>query len=299
MARMDQYHAIIGRLEHVTHDGRGLTARCPFAGDRSRHPNGDRTPSFRAWLGEKGELVCRCMGCQATWRDVATAMGLPPTAFFPGVAVQSRIKSRQVAQYPYYDGDKLIAVKLRWEPGFIEGRSKDFTWKRPIPQGWANNLHKGNYVQKSAGWWAKTEGSGGIQLETLSVDHLLYGRMGDIKQPVIVCESEKDVDLLQQLGVFAVCPPFGCNKWTRAQSGRLHGRRVVVVADDGAIDHATRVAGSLLLSAASVRVVTPGGIYLPPPGKGLGNWLATVPEPERKAKLIQAVCEFREWQSVA
>jgi hypothetical protein len=304
MKQIDQYHEIIGRLTNVHMDGRGLTARCPLASDVSRHPNGDRTPSFRAWIGKDGELVCKCMGCQCDWRDVAKALGIPLTAFFPGQLPKSTIRPRRVADYHYYDGRRLVAIKIRYEPGFIAGKAKDFMWKRPLlDQGWAKGLDAGHYVQTKPGWWVIGEGTG-QDLPKVDVSGLLYGtiRIEENRDaPVIVCESEKDCDLLYRLRVAAVCPPYGCGKWTRAQSELLRGRRVVVVSDDGqtAVDHAARVAGSLLLTASAVRLVVPGGTYRPPTGKGVGNWLETMPEMERRPALATAVKEQREWRSVA
>lgn len=302
MKGWDHYAAILERLEIHARDAKGLTARCPMG--VLRHPNGDRTPSLRLWLGNRGELVCHCLGCRANWRDIARCIGIQIDAFFPPKPTgrPTISKSRVVAEYPYYDRMwALIAVKSRWEPGFIDGQSKSFSWKRPYRDGWLKGLDAGHFSLKegTSNWWVPG-GTSGVWHDKVDVSGLLYNLPAVQQHPgkgLFVVESEKDVHLLQQLKILAVCPPYGCGKWTPQQAEILSGRRVIVVSDDGdsAVEHATKVAGSLMLTAASVRLVVPGGEYQPPKGKGLGNALEAMPAERRLDRLKAIVNSAPEW----
>jgi len=74
---------------------------------------------------------------------------------------------------------------------------------------------------------------------------------------VYVCEGEKDVDALRQVGVVATCNPMGAGKWSDEFSEFLRGANAVVVQDkdDKGRTHAREVARSLAQVASSVRVV--------------------------------------------
>ena len=48
---------------------------------------------------------------------------------------------------------------------------------------------------------------------------------------VFVCEGEKDVDLLRELGLVATTNPLGGGKWLDGYSRFLKGREVVITAN--------------------------------------------------------------------
>ena len=74
---------------------------------------------------------------------------------------------------------------------------------------------------------------------------------------VIVLEGEKDADSTRDLGFTAACNPGGAGKWRPEYSEVLRGKRVAIIADAdrAGIDHAHRVATSLVGIAQSVRLI--------------------------------------------
>lgn len=65
---------------------------------------------------------------------------------------------------------------------------------------------------------------------------------------VWVCEGEKDVHALEQLGLVATCNSGGAGKWTEAHSGHLVGAavvRIIADGDDPGRAHARRIFESL------------------------------------------------------
>src|SRR4029077_4566368 len=113
---------------------------------------------------------------------------------------------------------------------------------------------------------------------------------GRAKQPVLVCEGEKDTNTAVQLGYAATTNPGGVGKWRKEFDEFLRGADVVVISDndpqlkdkktgapmfhpDGrpmlpGQDHAAAVARRLRKVAASVRIV------IVPQQKDLSEWVA-------------------------
>lgn len=185
--------------------------------------------------------------------------------------------SNVVAEYMYTDRKgQFIAKKLRWEPGFDGGRSKDFTWRRPMPdwpQGepppWVNGLNAGWYYPQGSGQslvykpTADKTVQGAIELEACRVGlyrihDLLVAKM---EMPIFVVEGEGKADLLKGLGFVAVSGPAGKSKWDVLWGSDFQDRRVVVIPDrdvatDGGMVWGHQVAASALyFNVASVRIV--------------------------------------------
>lgn len=144
-----------------------------------------------------------------------------------------------MATYPYraLDGRLLFEV-VRYDP-------KGFRQRRPLEGGgWAWNLRDIEPVL--------------FRLPELAA--------ADPKRTVFVCEGEKGVDALMELGLVATCSPMGAGKWRPSYAEPLRGRHVVVLPDNDqpGRDHAEAVARSLHGVAASVRIVELPGL----PGKG-------------------------------
>ncbi len=113
---------------------------------------------------------------------------------------------------------------------------------------------------------------------------LLVYRLPDLlkrnSETVFICEGEKDVDTIEELGLLATCNPMGAGKWRDQYATALKGRRVVVIPDnDPPADergqphfkgqkHAGDVADSLLRHGCEVRILEL------PRGKDASEWLA-------------------------
>lgn len=327
------YTRIIERLEAVRPQGGGITARCPVA---VNHKHGDRNPSLRLWIGDRGELVARCMSCQADWRVISGEIGVQTGGWFPDggrkIMSEQQAKSVPVAEYPYRDKDgNLQAVKVRWEPGW-EGRSKSFSWRREIPadirakigvpQGvsaWVQSLNNGWYKphrQTNAAWYFNScsEADEAKLFEMpFTLGPGLY-RLPELlkanpKEPVFVVEGEKVVHTLVSLGFIATTGNAGMGKWDFAWSQHLAGRRVVIIPDrdprDAAMEYAYKIAGSCVRPgvAASVRIIELPIRELKPDMQGgdLAHWLAfggkAQWKPEEKRAAIISICKnVTEWE---
>jgi hypothetical protein len=303
------YADIVQLFGDVRQIGKGLTFRCLFP---ERHSHGDRNPSGRLWIGERGELTAYCMGCHTKWRDFVRVVGVPSREWFPDRKEPWRarmsceeMKMVEVARYPYHDvlGD-VVASKIK--TANRTGRMKSFHWLRPFPvglRGLANipegvaayvcgigNMSAGLFapkVQQSGEWWyynadhCKEPPSGAIELPKCDV--FLYDvhavAKSDHAHTVCVVEGEKDVETLKSLGFVATCPPHGANTWDLCDSQILMGRKVLVIPDNDVPGkkHAERVVGSLVIHGVrEVRVLWPGDYGYNPPDRGgdITDWLA-------------------------
>lgn len=226
-------------------------------------------------IGGRGELVCRCLGCGAGWREFVEYVGLPASDWFlqplaarphaRGLVVQSK----PVAEYPYHDRrGELVAVKVRWEPAFDGRRKKDFTWRRPVPAAdrtrvgippdafaWAKGLEAGWYepaVGRDGTYWFSPAGKGGprtdrgVELPRVEVgpyrEHEVEA--ADPKRVVFVVEGEGKADLLAAAGILATSGPAGKGVWKAEWGQMFNGRRVYAVPDPDGVEWACRVLAS-------------------------------------------------------
>jgi len=159
---------------------------------------------------------------------------------------------RIVAVYDYTDETGLLLYQtVRFDP-------KDFRQRRP-------------------------DGNGGWIWNLRGIRHALY-RLPQLlardTETVFICEGEKDVDAIEELGLLATCNPMGAGKWRDEYAVALQGRQVVVITDnDPSTDersqphfkgqkHAGVVAESLLRHACEVRILEL------PRVKDASEWLA-------------------------
>lgn len=296
------YRQVLARLApECRPSGQAVEMRCPFP---DRHKHGDKKPSCRAWIGTRGELVCRCMACRATWSDFVQAAGLPAAAWWPHQEREWIMDAKQpipveVARYAYHTRDgELIGWKVRLEPGY-HGERKTFVWERPLPVPHAaklgptvhavvRGLKEGVYTP------ARTKAGKivySIQAETTEasidlpgVDHLLslynLPAVATIRPeiPLLVVEGEKVADEMKRLGFRATSGYAGFQKWNFNWGVDFRGRRLVVIPDrdpkDAALSYAYAVAASALYyQAAEVRIMLTPATELPPDGGDVCHWL--------------------------
>ena len=313
------YADIVRRFGPVRASGDGLTCRCPFPG---RHRNGDRNWSCRLWIGGRGELVARCLGCGADFPEFTAWAGVPARQWFPdryrAGPMPDDPKPVLVATYDYRDrGGVLLFQKLRYEP-------KGFRLRRPVPrrfrkagdptsvppdaEAWVGGggvLGGGQFgraaVEGRWDFWPFDETKHQQMIELPPVDPPLYRlpelAAADPARPVWVVEGENDVELLRRLGQVAVCGHAGSSVWLGSWSAELAGRKVVIVPDLNEVghQHACKAAGSLIqFRAAGVKVLG-WDHHDPGEGGGLGNLLAKLPPGRHKQTLADLCRLYPSW----
>lgn len=296
--------------------GGGWDGHCPLA---ARHNRMDCRPSLRFWIGERGELVCRCYGCGARWNEIASAVGSPARDWWPhnpDAPRRARPVSKVVDVYPYYTGDgELIGEKVRKEPG-PNGAKKTFSWRRPLPPdlrerhgiapgepAWVWGATDGFYAPHNGDPrdWRKVYGDPPDGAEPFRcIDPGLFQLpemlAADPAAPVAFVEGERKAKVLARAGLVAVSGSGGAYSWDHNLADFFCGRRVIVFPDNNppGIAHATAVAGSLLWGgAAAVKVIRPGGELWPlAPDEDVADWLARIPPARRRAELAALVSRF-------
>lgn len=299
------YRDILGRLGDCRPSGQGLSVRCLFP---ERHHNDDKTPSARVWIGGRGELVCRCMACGATWGDYVKAVGLPSAAWWPQTEERYRAMSqtapvkiqRETARYVYCDRDgEYIAEKIRLEPGRHD-RAKDFVWERRLDSADVERLGYQQTITRvvglAEGWYSPTTQKNGsvsfhLTVETnersvsmrgvahlLSLYKLPELLKSNLQSPILVCEGEKVADEMRRIGYVATTGYAGFQKWAHRWGQDFAGRRVAIIPDrdpnDEALEYAYRAAASAMYYQASeVRIVLVPSLQLPPKGGDICHWL--------------------------
>jgi DNA primase len=111
-----------------------------------------------------------------------------------------------------------------------------------------------------------------------------------VTDTVYICEGEKDVDNVGDLGLTATCNVGGAGKWRPEYNAFMAGRSVVILAhkDEPGRRHAAQVAASLRPVAKSVKV-----IELPGDGvKDASDWIAAGGRREKLAELAGAAPEW-------
>jgi hypothetical protein len=241
------YYAV--RVPELKPSGSELRGPCPV--------HTGKRPSF-AVNPATGEAYCHSQ-CGRGWDIIALEQELTGQSFaaardavFEIVDRVSAAQRREVAAYDYRDeAGQLLFQTVRFDP-------KDFRQRRPDGNGgWIWNLR-------------------GVRFVLYRLPELLKHS----SETVFVCEGEKDVHALEEIGLTATCNPMGAGKWRQEYSETLSGRNVVVIPDnDPTTDengnphckgqkHAAAVAESLLRYGCEVRIVEL------PRGKDATDWLA-------------------------
>lgn len=212
----------IARLQGVTRNGDGWSARCPA--------HEDRRASLSVKDASDGKILIHChAGC--TPEAVAAAMGLQLADLFKGKP--ERKGKRVVATYPYTDkSGKLLFEVVRFE-------KKDFRQRRPDPD-------------RPGAWLWSLKGIARVLFRLPDV-------LRDVARgsPVFVCEGEKDCLAMVARGFCATCNPGGAGKWLDSYSESLRDADVVIIADSDmpGRKHAADVAAKLQGVASRVRLM--------------------------------------------
>lgn len=259
---------VLSRLEGVEETASGYKACCPA--------HEDRTPSLYISEAGDGKVLLKChAGCDSA--DIVHAMGLEWPDLFPDEidASWTPWDGTEVEAYTYTDarGEPLYQV-VRFEmrdPSHPAYGEKKFLQRAYLP-GHPDAGERGcpdGYV-----WGRKKHG----------VEAVLY-RLPRVLaaiergETVYVVEGEKDVEMLERLGLTATCNPGGASrgdnpgeKWPEHMTQVLAGADVVCIPDNDA-------AGRALMDAVSERLVRAGCtvriLTLPdlPPKADVTDWM--------------------------
>lgn len=239
---------------------KGWMAHCPFP---ERHANGDRKESLSLWIGNRGQLMVKCHGCEARWREVAAALGVDDQEFFPDPRRRSGQQpgSRPVREveryYDYRDEDGVLLYQhIRYKP--YHHRQTDGSLKLMKPWGFRRPVRESD---GSGGWAYDINGC-------RMVPYFLPQLLERPDDPTVVVEGERDAETLMDLGILATTGPHGGDNWPWELGSFFAGRQAAVVADHDPVGvrRVWHTAASLLWGGArSVRIVeampgvAPGG----------------------------------------
>jgi putative DNA primase/helicase len=190
------------------------------------HP--DRNPSLDVRQGDDERVLLKCFAGCAT-ENVVTEIGLTMADLF----AESNGHREIVAAYDYTDeSGELLYQVVRFAP-------KDFRQRRPDGNG---------------GWEWKLDG---VRRVPYRLPRILEAVARD--EDILVVEGEKDVEVLERLGIAATCNPGGAGKWRPEYTKALAGSKVTIVADrdEPGREHARQVAEALKGTATELDVVEP------------------------------------------
>jgi len=207
--------------------GRELVGRCPFHEDGS--------PSFRV---DPVGNVWNCSPCDARGalgNIKRTAFGFvmkhDSVDFIGAVRAIGRelgisdsgeddAPMQVVASYEYRDQcGSLLAIKDRLEHVPRRGRTKEMRWRGGRPKPWTPTLYRLPEVISAI----------------------------TAREPILLVEGEKKVEMLMALGFIATCNEDGAGKWAPEHTELLRGARVVILpdVDEPGLKHADAVEKAL------------------------------------------------------
>ena len=230
-------------------------AKCPA--------HDDRQASLSLNQSNDGTILLKCFAGCSTERIIETIGFNMSDLFVPKQTSQKQPKEI-AATYEYQDENgKLLFQAVRYNP-------KGFNQRRPDGQGgWIYNLKETRRV-------------------LYRLPELLKA---NARATVFICEGEKDVDRLRDLGLVATTNPMGAGKWRDDYATFLQGREVVILPDndDPGRDHAEVVAKSLKKHVASVKTLALPGL----PVKGdVSDWLNAGGDAEQLCMLAENASEW-------
>lgn len=192
----------------------------------------DRNPSLNIKLSDN-KILLKCQaGCLTP--DVVKSINLTMADLFIGAITNGgTVPIKCITNtYDYVnESGKLLYQVVRYEP-------KSFSQRRPDSNnGWINNLE-------------------GITPVLYHLPNLLIAK--EHRETVYICEGEKDVDRLWDLGLVATCNSGGANQWKPQYVDELSGMEQVIVIpdkDEAGRKHAKVILQSLISKVNTLKVV--------------------------------------------
>lgn len=264
MCNEDHYRPILDQLQRCKRNRRGWEALCPVhEADGQQH-----RPSLFASIGRTGALLVQCSACRCTVQQVADALGLRVSDFFPPTGhspttprpTQRNMSDKLIVEYDYFDENNVYQYTIcRYEP-------KNFRIKRKLGDG------------------REEWGLGDKKTVLYRLPELMAA------EPKAICwvvEGERDVDRLRALGLAATCNPFGAGKWRPQFADKFVAKYVVVIADNDEVGerHAQEVVNSLLGKAKGVKKISFNGGY--PKGADVTTFLESGGTKEELNRIVK------------
>ena len=273
-------------LQHPTITAK-LTGRRTPEGDEIVwcifHADGDGKPPHDADLRISAEGYY-CFACKAkgSLRGLAQHLGIKPDG-----------NTRELtATWDYYTagGSTKLYQKCRFETP----KGKTYGLRRPAPLNWRECPHRADCQKQKRncydGWiWSLGEKPCSPAIAPLLYNLPLLASLPDAL--VYVAEGEKCCDALGELGLVAVCNPYGAGEWKPEYSEALQGREVVILpdADNPGRAHGRRVAESLLGKAMSIKIAD---LYPDrSDGSDIADWIAARQTAGQDQETIRAELE--------
>jgi hypothetical protein len=238
--------------------GSGWMACCPA--------HEDTTPSLSITPGEDKVLLKCHAGCTAA--QVVAALGLTLADLFTTRTTSNHTR-RIVNVYDYHDAQgHVVHQTVRYAP-------KDFKQRRPDP------ANPGAYI-----WSLK-----GIEPVLYHLPDVLAAVTRG--ETVYLCEGEKDVKALRDLGLVATCNAMGAGKWHPSYTATLCGGKAVLLPDNDLAgrQHTVVVTTALHGTCASLKVVELPG--LPDHGGDVSDWLKQGGTVEQLQALVGAMPDWQ------
>jgi len=240
---------ILTRLESVRRVGDGWQALCPA--------HDDQNPSLSINVGDDGRILLHCYAGCAT-EAIVRVLGLELADLF-ACKPDSKKSSRKIAAtYDYLNAEgQLLYQVVRYSP-------KDFSQRRPDGNsGWIYNLN-------------------GIRRVLYRLPEVIAAAQKG--ETIYVCEGEKDVESLRELGLVATTNSGGAGKWRDEYSEFLRSANIVVLPDkdEPGLKHTAQVTKSVHGKAASLKI-----IELPGNCKDVTDWLQAGGAKEALLKLVE------------
>lgn len=265
------------------------SAKCPA--------HDDEHSSLSIDVGLQGKLLVKCHaphGC--SFDGIVRALSLSETDFFPPSEKRTMSEGRKFAtSYDYRDETgELLFQCVRMEPKSFYQRRRNRQYDAKLPRDRDKNPEFINDLE-------------GVRLVPYRLNELLAAIKEEPKRAVLLCEGEKDCDLLWSIGIVATCNPMGALKWRKEYSAFLKGCNVIIIPDEDPVDatvgfaaglkHAEEIAESLRGIAGTIRVLR---LPVEKPKDDVSSWwlqesIRKVQPDQRKQNLIDMARHAPEW----
>ncbi|HMV86802.1 MAG TPA: hypothetical protein PLD20_17960 [Blastocatellia bacterium] len=237
----------------------------------------DKTPSLSISRGDDGRVLLYChTGC--SFESIVSALGFEMSDLFAERKPEPNYVEECAYDYRNELGELLFqAVRKRLvNPDQCpDAKRKQFAQRQP-------------------------DGQGGWRWNLKGVRRVLY-RLPELMAAhpdatIFICEGEKDVDRLIELGLVATTNPMGAGKWRDEFSEVLQGHEIVILPDNDkpGREHAQAVARSLNGKAASIQI-----IELPklPEGGDVSDWLDAGGDADSLCAMAEAAPQWKPSES--
>lgn len=203
----------VAQLKKIKRQGEGYLACCPA--------HDDKTPSLSIKESIDGKILIHCFaGCDTT--SILSAMGLAEQDLFLKPPSSPSKGKNLVTRYAYEDAFGNLQYEVcRYTP-------KDFRIQR---------------IEQGQRKW----GLGTVNPILYKLPNIVTAIQA--KQPIFICEGEKDADTLTALHYTATTAPLGAGKWRDSYTSELQGAIHIIIlpdCDKPGRQHAITVAEKLI-----------------------------------------------------